>query len=64
LTAADRRATRDCCPGFSAAIQAFQRNLTVDQAELLRHLQAMSAALEAATEELSGTGDVRYAEGG
>jgi DNA-binding MarR family transcriptional regulator len=48
------RATEACLAGFSAAIQAFRRQLTVDEAALLADLEAMSAALERASAELAG----------
>jgi hypothetical protein len=48
LTPKGRRIVQQAVVGFSAAIQAFRQELDVDEPELLRHLEAMSAALERA----------------
>ena len=45
-------ATEACFPAFQRAIRSFQSNLTVDQAELLAMLEAVSAALASAAAEL------------
>jgi DNA-binding MarR family transcriptional regulator len=50
------RATEACFAGFSAAIQAFRRQLTVDEAVLLANLEATSTAIERASAELAGQG--------
>jgi len=52
LSAAGQRATEACFDSFSSAIEAFRRNLEVDEAEFLRHLEAASSALFEATAEL------------
>jgi DNA-binding MarR family transcriptional regulator len=48
LTAKGRRVLDDALEGFTIAIGKFRRELAVDEPELLRHLEAMSAALERA----------------
>ena len=53
LTKTGQRATEGCFPSFGRAIQTFLDHLEVDQAELLRHLEAFSAALSSAAAELS-----------
>jgi DNA-binding MarR family transcriptional regulator len=58
LSAAGQRVTESCFASFSTAIEAFRRNLGVDEAEFLRHLEAASSALTAATAELSGAAEV------
>ncbi|MDQ2838968.1 MAG: MarR family winged helix-turn-helix transcriptional regulator [Actinomycetota bacterium] len=55
LSPAGIRATEACFETFSVAIEAFRRNLDLDEADLLRHLEAMSSALGAATTELSAS---------
>jgi hypothetical protein len=52
--------TEACFTGFGAAIEAFRRQLTVDEAALLSNLEAMSVAIERASAELAGQ---EYAEG-
>jgi DNA-binding MarR family transcriptional regulator len=48
------RVTEACFAGFGAAIEAFRRQLTVDEAALLSNLEAVSAAIERASAELAG----------
>lgn len=48
LTPKGRRVLDDALKGFAVAIGEFRRELDVDEPELLRHLEAMSAALERA----------------
>lgn len=48
LTPKGRRVLDDALKGFSVAISTFRRELEVDEPELLRHMEAMSAALERA----------------
>jgi len=48
LTPKGRRVLDDALTGFVTAISRFRRELEVDEAELLRHLEAMSGALERA----------------
>ena len=64
LTASGVRVTEACFASFGQAIQAFRRQLTVDEAALLQHLEAMSVAIEQATEELAGRDQQDYAEAG
>lgn len=54
LSAEGLRATEACFTGFSVAIEAFRRQLTVDEATLLANLEAVSGAIERAGAELSG----------
>jgi DNA-binding MarR family transcriptional regulator len=49
LTARGRRVLDDALGGFLTAITAFRSHLTVEEPDLLRHLEAMSAALARAT---------------
>jgi DNA-binding MarR family transcriptional regulator len=58
LSASGLRVTEACFASFSTAIEAFRRNLDVDEAEFLRHLEAASAALSAAAAELNQATDV------
>jgi DNA-binding MarR family transcriptional regulator len=48
LTPTGRRIVQQAQVGFAEAIRSFRRELGVDEPELLRHLEAMSAALERA----------------
>jgi DNA-binding MarR family transcriptional regulator len=48
LTPRGRRVLDDALKGFATAIGKFRRELEVDEPELLRHLEAMSDALERA----------------
>lgn len=48
LTAKGRRIVQDARVGFAEAIESFRAELDVDEPELLRHLEAMSAALSRA----------------
>ena len=48
LTAKGRRVLDDALVGFATAIGRFRDELDVDEPELLRHLEAMSTALERA----------------
>lgn len=48
LTPKGRRVLDDALAGFAVAIGKFRRELDVDEPELLKHLEAMSAALERA----------------
>lgn len=57
LSPAGQRATEACFPGFGTAIEAFRRQLTVDEAGLLSNLEAASAAIERAGAELAGRDD-------
>jgi DNA-binding MarR family transcriptional regulator len=52
LNAAGVRVTEACFASFSAAIQAFLRNLEVDEQDFLDHLEAASRAFDAAAGEL------------
>jgi DNA-binding MarR family transcriptional regulator len=61
LSASGLRVTEACFASFSTAIEAFRRNLDVDEAAFLRHLEAASAALSAATAELNHAADVAAA---
>jgi DNA-binding MarR family transcriptional regulator len=58
LTPRGRRVLDDALVGFQAAIASFRSQLPVDEADLLLHLEAMSAALgragEATTAEETG----------
>ena len=63
LTASGVRVTEACFASFGPAIEAFRRHLTVDEATLLSHLEAMSAALGEAAAELAGQSDLAEAEG-
>ena len=58
LTPKGRRVLDDALKGFATAIGAFRDELDVDEPELLRHLEAMSAALERA---IAGTQNARVA---
>ena len=58
LTPKGRRITQDAAAGFGRAIDAFRAELEVDEPELLRHLEAMSSALERA---IAGDQNVRVA---
>jgi DNA-binding MarR family transcriptional regulator len=49
LTARGRKVLDEALGGFARAIGDFRSHLEVDEADLLRHLEAMSAALAAAT---------------
>jgi DNA-binding MarR family transcriptional regulator len=49
LTPRGRRILDDAMAGFVAAITSFRANLEVEEAHLLRHLEAMSRALGRAT---------------
>jgi len=48
LTARGRRVLDEALGGFQEAIAGFRAELDVDEAELLRHLEAMSGALDRA----------------
>ena len=48
LTPKGRRIVQQAQAGFARAIASFRAELDVDEPELLRHLEAMSAALERA----------------
>jgi len=63
LTATGQRATEDCFPGFGAAIEAFRRHLTMDEPQVLRHLEEISQALVAASRELAGQPERRSEAG-
>ena len=54
LTARGRRVLDDALGGFVTAITEFRAQLEVDEPDLLRHLEAMSTALQRAT---SGTAE-------
>ncbi|HZZ97808.1 MAG TPA: MarR family winged helix-turn-helix transcriptional regulator [Jatrophihabitantaceae bacterium] len=56
LSSSGIRATESCFPTFGRAIQTFLRHLEVDQADLLRHLEAFSSALAEAAAELGSVG--------
>lgn len=55
LSASGRRATEACFPAFETAISAFRRHLTTAEDDLLAHLLAASAAVDAAIAEVAGT---------
>jgi DNA-binding MarR family transcriptional regulator len=48
LTPKGRRVLDDALQGFAVAIAKFRRELEVDEPELLRHMEAMSVALDRA----------------
>src|SRR3954449_3272259 len=48
------RVTEACFTGFGGAIEAFRRQLSIDESALLADLEAMSAALSRASAELAG----------
>jgi DNA-binding MarR family transcriptional regulator len=58
LNAAGVRVTEACFASFGAAIQAFRRNLEVDEQDFLDHLEAASRAFDRAAGEL-GAGQAK-----
>jgi DNA-binding MarR family transcriptional regulator len=54
LTPKGRRIVAQAQVGFAAAIASFRHELDTDEPDLLRHLEAMSAALERAISAASG----------
>jgi DNA-binding MarR family transcriptional regulator len=54
LTPKGRRIVAQAQVGFGAAIASFRHELDTDEPDLLRHLEAMSAALERAISTASG----------
>ena len=58
------RVTEACFAGFGVAIEAFRRQLTIDESVLLADLEAMSAAIGRASEELAGQDQTGFAEAG
>jgi DNA-binding MarR family transcriptional regulator len=63
LTPSGVRVTEACFASFGVAIEAFRRHLTIDEATLLAHLEAMSVALGQATAELAAQPDLAEAGG-
>ena len=53
LSSSGVRVTEACFAGFGVAIEAFRRQLTIDESTLLADLEAMSAALGRASAELA-----------
>jgi DNA-binding MarR family transcriptional regulator len=53
LSASGVRVTEACFAGFGVAIEAFRRQLSIDESALLDDLEAMSAALARASAELA-----------
>ncbi|MEO6501936.1 MAG: MarR family transcriptional regulator [Jatrophihabitantaceae bacterium] len=64
LSAGGVRVTEACFAGFGVAIEAFRRQLSVDESALLADLEAMSAAIGRASEELADQGQAGLAEAG
>ena len=62
LTPSGVRITEACFGTFGRAIEAFRRQLAVDEKSLLAHLEAMSTALSQATAELAGQLELAEAE--
>jgi len=62
LTPSGVRITEACFGTFGRAIEAFRRQLAVDEKSLLAHLEAMSTALSQATAELAGELELAEAE--
>jgi DNA-binding MarR family transcriptional regulator len=62
LTPSGVRITEACFATFGRAIEAFRRQLAVDEKSLLAHLEAMSTALSQATAELAGELELAEAE--
>jgi DNA-binding MarR family transcriptional regulator len=62
LTPSGVRITEACFDTFGRAIEAFRRQLAVDEKSLLAHLEAMSTALSQATAELAGQPELAEAE--
>ena len=58
LTPSGKRVAEACFDSFRTATEAFRRHLECDEADLLRHLEAMSHALGNAFSELSVTATV------
>jgi DNA-binding MarR family transcriptional regulator len=54
LSASGRRATEACFPAFGSAIEAFRRNLPVEETALVDLLLGAAEALDAAIAELGG----------
>jgi DNA-binding MarR family transcriptional regulator len=63
LTPSGVRVTEACFSSFGRAIEAFRRQLTVDEKTLLAHMEAMSAALSQATADLAAQPDLAEAGG-
>jgi DNA-binding MarR family transcriptional regulator len=61
LTPSGVRVTEACFPSFGRAIEAFRRQLAVDERILLNHLEAMSTALTQASAELAASPDLAEA---
>jgi DNA-binding MarR family transcriptional regulator len=57
LTDAGVTATQDCFPAFGRAISAFRDHLAVDEQEILRILEAASAAIQAAAADVVAAAD-------
>ncbi len=57
------RVTEACFAAFGLAIEAFQRQLSIDESVLLADLEAMSAALAGASAELAELDQVAEAGG-
>ena len=58
------RVTEACFAAFGVAIEAFRRQLTVDESALLADLEAMSAALARASAELADQDQPGLAQAG
>lgn len=56
LTPDGVRVTEACFPSFARAITSFRNHLEPDEAVMLAHLEAIGAALEAASQEISQPG--------
>jgi DNA-binding MarR family transcriptional regulator len=56
--------TEACFVPFGVALEAFRRQLTIDESALLADLEAMSAALGRAGAELAGQNQPGFAEAG
>jgi DNA-binding MarR family transcriptional regulator len=64
LSPAGVRVTEACFGAFGVAIDAFRRQLSMDESVLLADLEAMSAALDRASVELGERGQAGVAEAG
>jgi DNA-binding MarR family transcriptional regulator len=64
LTPGGDRVTEACFAAFDVAIEAFRRQLAIDESALLDDLEAMSVALARASAELADQGQAGFAEAG
>jgi DNA-binding MarR family transcriptional regulator len=64
LSPSGARVTEGCFAAFGVALEAFRRQLTVDESQLLAGLEAMSAALARASAELADLDQPGLAEAG